>query len=442
MAQVVLEPLGTVASASVNLYERDRLARIHALVACVWFVGLLSSPLIEAIAFGVLAPVGVVRWRAFWVLRHDRWLATGLLTYVLSIAWAAVSIAWAPEGASADLNLRLATAPLLVIHAGVRTPELRATCLLGGGYRVAVAALMLVGTEFPAALIPHHSSQETPGVLVFGVAVFSTLAGVGWWRQPVMLPAAVLWAMAIAQVRSRATLIAVLSGALISLCTAKQPRGRRATALAALAVAVLSLAWVLRESPLAVKIQSYVAIASREADAAGQLTAPSAIDALLSRRLTIWDWTVRRLGDRWCFGHGAGSWQYDFKADVIANKSMSAWESSKGRITPQAHAHNLGLQIIYEFGLVGFVLVLANLASWSACVWRAANPTTRAFGLAFLGSMLISRMSGQGDLLGRASTLFFAGAACLAACGCTKEAPARQSTASANDPARGKHIQA
>jgi O-antigen ligase len=42
--------------------------------------------------------------------------------------------------------------------------------------------------------------------------------------------------------------------------------------------------------------------------------------------------------------------------------------------TVSAHAHNIFVQVLFEFGIVGFVLFCAGLAGLFARIWRAGLP--------------------------------------------------------------------
>ncbi len=403
-----------VVSAALLPPRDHRLHSLHAFLVCGWIVGMLTSPPVEAACYAVMVPVALLRIRALAALRNDRLLLMGALSYGALMALAAISLAWTPEGVVLRFPFRLATVPLLALFSGVRASELRLACFIGGGYRVAIGALGLVGTDFPEGLVPSHSSHETPGLLAFGAASISLFAEPRWWLRVLPGASLALWAMAAAQIQSVGTVIATLFGGVIGLITSSRSIKRGLVVLIVMAVAMVSLGVLMEGSPLRNKIDRKVAALVDPSSSSTLGLSAAAIDASLSRRLTIWYWTAARLGNAPVLGHGAGSWQHDFRAAVASNTQLVPWAPSSRQVGYQPHAHNLFVQAMYEFGGIGLLLLLACLTAWCWAVWRSPDQITRAFGMSLLAALIVTRFNVQGDPLGRASILLFGLSACLA----------------------------
>jgi O-antigen ligase len=294
--------------------------------------------------------------------------------------------------------------------------SVRLACLIGGGYRVAFGALTFVGVQFPASLIPHHSSQETPGLLAFGAASVSLLADAGLGPKFLASGCLGLWTMAAAQIQSRGTVIATLVGGAVGVLVACRERKQRLATAIVLMVLCCAAGMALVEAPLARKFAG----GFREiwpSTTTGTLDLSRvAIDSLLSRRLLIWDWTVNGVEQAPIQGHGAGSWQANFRSAIDANKGLGlvSWQSGSKPMTAQRHAHDLFLQVTYEYGLIGLGLLMTCLVMWGTSIWRHPDPSSRCFGMVLLLSLVISRLNGQGDLDSRVSALMFVAVAALA----------------------------
>jgi O-antigen ligase len=415
-----------------------RLHSLHAFLVCGWIVGMLASPPIEAACYAVMVPVALLRIRALAALRNDRLLLMGALSYGALMALAAISLAWTPEGVVLRFPFRLATVPLLALFSGVRASELRLACFIGGGYRVAIGALGLVGTDFPEGLVPSHSSRETPGLLAFGAASISLFAEPRWWLRVLPGASLALWAMAAAQIQSVGTVIATLFGGVIGLITSSLSIKRGLVVLIVMAVAMVSLGVLMEGSPLWIKADRKVGALVDPMTSSSLDLSAAAIDAALSQRLTIWYWTVSRLWSAPVVGHGAGSWEFEFRAAVASGEPLVPWEANPKRVGLQPHAHNLFAQAMYEFGAIGLLLLVTCLAAWSSAVWRSADQITRMFGITLLAALIVSRFNGQGDLLSRVSILFLGLSASLAGAqrfGRGQGPPELE--ASANAPRRG-----
>ncbi len=375
---------------------------------------MLASPPIEAACYTVMVPVALLRIRALTALRNDRLLLWGALSFGLLMALAAISLTWAPPVTDHVFPIRLATVPVLAVFSGARGSEIRLACFIGGGYRVAMGALGLVGTELPTWLLPSHSSHETPGLLAFGAASLSLFAEPRWWFR--VLPAATLalWTMAAAQIQSVGSVIATLVGGLIGFLASSRSIMRGCAAIVVVTLTMASLGVALRGSPLWIKADRKVAALLDRKESSKLDLSAAAMDTALSRRLTIWYWTMSRLPGAPVVGRGAGSWESDFKAAVASGEPLVPWEKTTSRVGSQSHAHNLFAQTMYEFGAIGLLLLITCLATWSSTIWRSTDQVTRVFGMTLVAAFTVSRFNGQGDLLNRVSILFLGLAACLA----------------------------
>lgn len=89
-----------------------------------------------------------------------------------------------------------------------------------------------------------------------------------------------------------------------------------------------------------------------------------------SARLVMWKSTLRMVLDRPIAGVGAGAWEVE----------IPRYQSASASVEDDFYAHNDIVQILAEYGLVGWVLLLCLLAylSWTACtLWPGTHRSHR-----------------------------------------------------------------
>jgi len=393
---------------------------LHAVSAVAWLVGGLLSPALEGIAFGVLAPVAVWRWRELGAtLRGSPRLRSIVIGYAVLMAWVCASAAWAPAGATPAFHLRQMVAPLLIVHAGVSVAGLMVAALLGGGCRAAVAGAELAGLPMPAGLSVDYVSKGTLGIQLLGVAAFTFVRFARGWRQwPVPLAVLALWAVGSAQLASRGSLLAGLAGGAIGL--ASQTRSWRTAAAVGLGLCLAgaAAAAVLQSSPLLRKFidGSVLTVSAAAEGRSNGVLDPETIDNYLSYRLVLWDWTVRHLSGNPVAGHGLGTWSVDFNAAAASGSANPPWRSWPLPLDfRMAHAHNLYLQVAYEQGAVGVGLLALVLVLLLRCFWGSPDPAIAVFGMTLLVTFLVARCNMGGDIDSRVSGASFAFLLCAGA---------------------------
>ncbi len=114
-----------------------------------------------------------------------------------------------------------------------------------------------------------------------------------------------------------------------------------------------------------------------------------------SVRLVMWKATGRMMQDRLVTGVGAGAWEVDIPLYQVAGSQLET----------DFYAHNEFLQLLGEYGLVGWFFLAGLLLFWirvARQIWASENSTAQAFALASLVALLL--VSGAGFPWRMAST--------------------------------------
>ena len=126
------------------------------------------------------------------------------------------------------------------------------------------------------------------------------------------------------------------------------------------------------------------------------------LDAALSSRLGLWDWTLTASSHVFV-GHGARSWPHDFQEAVAAGVPRVSLVT---RIDPAAgvldHAHNVLLQVMYEQGLVGVVLLIGFIVTVGEVAWSVRVSQVGLLLIVAFTAIVIMSLA-EGALLTRAS---------------------------------------
>jgi O-antigen ligase len=106
----------------------------------------------------------------------------------------------------------------------------------------------------------------------------------------------------------------------------------------------------------------------------------------LSFRDEIWENVVSKLPGHWLFGYGAGAETGPF---FIGNESQVVW-----------HMHNLYLQILYQFGLSGLILMLVASTACLVKLFRMRSNALASLWLAILSGGLLSMFFAMNNFVG------------------------------------------
>ncbi|MDR2688490.1 MAG: O-antigen ligase family protein [Azoarcus sp.] len=106
----------------------------------------------------------------------------------------------------------------------------------------------------------------------------------------------------------------------------------------------------------------------------------------LTFRDEIWSNVISRLPGHWMFGYGAGA---DTGPFSIGNENQIVW-----------HVHNLYLQILYQFGLSGLILMLIASTACLVKLFRLRSNALASLWLAILSGGLLSMFFAMNNFVG------------------------------------------
>lgn len=379
------------------------IARLHAWAAMAWLVGALVSPPMEGAAFAALALAALIRWREF-VQRMvgDRDLCFTLLLMLLTLGWAWLSRAWSPAGVNGKLHVRVLLAPFMIVHAGLTLRQVLCAMALPGLWWALVLGIAWCGVPL-GDLVPEHPSRAMLGLLTLGAACVAQMQSwVGWGKVGWLAVAWLAWGVGAAVASSRAGVVAVAASALITTAVSRRSVRKGLLAVMAAGLALALSVTVLWFTPVGYKMRStFDAAVSADSGDPFRFDLHD-LDTLLSMRLSLWDWTLAS-ARREVVGHGAGSWEHHVRDPVIgATRDRSGYWLDQRRAFGLDHAHMLPLQLFYEQGLVGLVLLVGfalMLAEWA---WKARLTKAGVLGLSTLVAFSVLSLV-EGALLTRAT---------------------------------------
>lgn len=274
----------------------------------------------------------------------------------------------------------------LVGMASVYTAMLALHALRFGGITAGGNIDDIFGIGVPAIYITFHQNIG----FMLGVAAIAAL-GLASHRVTKILAASILPVVLLFlfYIAARTALVALASGLVFLGFAALWEHSRRITLLAAGAVIVIATL-------------AFVILSQRELDQIDvDMRAPDAISRTIRElkdpnpgfRLPIWKQTWRRIvsePNRLPFGRGIGMYPVD------AGFGSPDWllhptEGSKH------YPHNMGLEILYESGIVG-LLLFSTLTVWPIITslrrWSAFSPAERSAVAIYVFSLVSSQLSG------------------------------------------------
>lgn len=385
--------------------------RVHQWAVCAWFVGMMVSPPLEGVAFGVLGVAAVIRWRTFWALvdarQPVRW---AVYLYVGLMAWVAVTSLWGPGEGDGLRDFRLMVAPLAVVHARPSARALAGALLLGGSVWAVIGACELAGIDVSPSLQPPHITRTFLGLQLLGIASFAVLLCARGWRPLTLaLGCSALWVAGVMHWATRTTAIACVAAAGL---TATQRHGATRTlaiGTMCLVAAGVGVALLAPNTPLVKKVNTKLKQLAAASDGDAVLPSAEQVDDFLSKRLVIWDWTVSQSDSGIGWGRGFGSWKAEFSAACEHGLVVPSWgEAKKVRLAHITHGHNIFLQVLYEQGVIGLVLLGGFLAALWGTVRCHSDSLLTTLGIMSLATFVLVKCTSGGEVLSRASTTYFA----------------------------------
>ena len=362
-----------------------RLWPLATALAAAPFAVVLQNRILAPIALICFAATILLAWREGW--RPSRppalvWPALALL------AWAAVSVIWAPEaGRALDTVLRLGLSlalALLAADALADTPSSplvpRAAAL---GLALGIGAALFDDLSGHALRAAVRGISEPSATLAFGlknaasvialllpIAVFAS--SLALWQR---LGLALAGAGVVILLPGESAKLAVLAGLGIGFAAYLAPRITRRGLAVGSALLILGLPWLLG--------------AGLPRDVAG-------LPNSAAHRLMIWDFAAERIAERPLLG-----WGMESSRNIPGGKEGpdAATRSAFGLTSAPAvqwsahaqllplHPHNLALQVWLEFGVVGAVLMALLLG-----VVALGLPSAAGCG-AFAAALVISMLS-------------------------------------------------
>ena len=395
---------------------------LHIAAAMSWcfLQAIANTP--EAIAWGVLAAITLLRlpkiWRCFApALRDPVWLA--FLAWWL---WSVVTLAWAPDDVEIARHLRPERAlltPLLLWPVAHRAWPLLASLAAGSAVQ---AIAVLVHATWPALHgQPVRIYTDTRGLMAFGqmgwylqIAAVVPLAAIAAGRERgrwLLLPIPLVAAAGILLSGLRSVLANLLAGVLI---LALRPRRSRhavpaLTAVLTLAIAFGAIALLapnaatrLTEGParaMSLLLGPDGPLGADHAIAAPEDSSPAAVLALASDRVGLLVSSSDLIGASWStvvFGHGRGTFPalLDAWAEARAERDPTLRDFAT-RVAFNNHPHNAYARAWLEGGLPQ--LALAALAIWALAwrLWRrSSGDAALAAMLAIYAAVLVSSFVG------------------------------------------------
>lgn len=378
------------------------LADVHRWSAAAWIVGALLAPPLEGGAYAALLPIALIRFHAFAELLAKRWrVRLVLLSYAALLSWAFVSLSWAPVGTEGKLHVRTMIVPFLVVHAALTRQVMVWALFWPGAIWSAILVATWAGLPVPSFIQPDHPSRAALGLAMLGCVAFSSVAdrdaASGLLKGCL---GTVVWFTGAAIASSRAGVVAVLGGALVGATLTRRSVGHAVRTMWPLATVLAVVAAAMMWTPLGSKIAAYWSRFAGPSVVHG--TIADRLDAALSSRLGLWDWTLTASSHVFV-GHGARSWPHDFQEAIAAGVPRVSLVT---RIDPAAgvldHAHSVLLQVMYEQGLVGVVLLIGFIVTVGEVAWSVrVSKVGLLFIVAFTAIVIMSLA--EGALLTRAS---------------------------------------
>lgn len=378
------------------------LERLHRWCAATWVVGALLAPPLEGGAYAVLLPVALIRFRAFLrLLALHPQLRFVVVSYAALLSWALLSQSWSPDGTEGKLYARSMVVPFLVVHAALTRHFMVAALFWPGAVWSVVLVATWVGLPVPPAIQPDHPSKAALGLVMLGCVAFSgaidQVEARSWLKSAFDVA---VWFFGAALAGSRTSVVSVLGGAFAGAVLTRRSIGHAMGTIWPSVTVVVVVAAAMMWTPLGSKVAAHWSRFGGTSTVAH--TIADRVDTMLSSRLGLWDWTLTASSHVFV-GHGARSWPHDFKEAIAAGVPRVSLVT---RIDPAAgvldHAHSVLLQVMYEQGLVGVVLLIGFIVTVGEVAWSVRVSKVGLLLIVAFTAIVVMSLA-EGALLTRAS---------------------------------------
>jgi O-antigen ligase len=379
---------------------------IHLLSAMAWCAAISLGRAPEAICFGILAAVAVIRLPSTARLYPALLRSPVFVALLAFAAWRGVAIFWSPNEQASwkDALMRAALVPALLWPLSHRWRQLAVAMATGA----AVSATAMLGRNFDGHRFLRYESGKrligTPAtvamVLAMGVSLSAAWAMAARERAAriVAAVAALLCVGGMLVLDFRTGYVAAFGGfCWAALCSARDPRRRRALVAGAAVVAIAGAATV-------------GALSWRSADQLGALRqlmsgedrSDHANDAaqiayrFTSARSPVWLGAVAIWRSHPIIGAGTRSWGREFPPIVNAEHERLGVPAAPATIAAIAKlpgAHNAYLEELAERGIVGFLLLAAVLVLSARTLWRQCPAVDAVMASALLAAWMTAALA-------------------------------------------------
>lgn len=377
---------------------------IHLLAAMAWCAAISLGRAPEAICFGILAAVTVIRLPSTARLYPALLRSPVFVTLLAFAAWRGVAISWSPNEQASwkDALMRAALVPALLWPLSHRWRQLGWVMAAGA----AVSATVMLGRNFDGHRFLRYESAKrligTPAtvamVLAMGVSLTAAwaMAARGRAGRIVATVAALLCVGGMLVLDFRTGYVAAFGGfCWAALCSARDPKRRRALVAGAAVVGIAGAAAI-------------GALSSRSTDQLGTLRQlmsgddrpDHANDAaqiayrFTSARSPAWLGAVAIWRSHPIIGAGTRSWGKEFPP--IVNAEHERLGIPPNRVAASAKlpgAHNAYLEELAERGIVGFLLLMAVLILSSRTLWRQCPAVDAVMASALLAAWMTAALA-------------------------------------------------
>ena len=357
------------------------------------------------VIFSFAMPILPVRWRR-WV--REPLVMTSLGFSIFLLLQTLFAIQWLPGAADEMLDKLVGWEKLLLfIPFGfwmARWSERRFTLLLISVVGLAIGMLSYVNWSMPARFLQTRTGFLFPAIgfaYIAGIAILGLfILGLDSLRREgrkrhigislLLVLLLVILVQGFIQSYSRGAWLA-MAVALFVLCVVwyRQRGGvmtnlppRSQLALAVLLLSVVGMVIYLNEENIAERVVVEAEVISSVVKNQRDATEVSSTGL----RLNVWRFGFEKFSERPFFGWGAGSAKYLIEQSGLANKLVSP----DGEWLP--HLHNTYIELLLQFGLVGFVWALAILLLLGRMVHQAvvAGTMPRSYALFFLAVLVFA----------------------------------------------------
>ncbi len=376
---------------------------IHLLAAMAWCAAISLGRAPEAICFGILAAVAVIRLPSTARLYPALLRSPVFVALLAFAAWRWIAVSWSPNAQASwkDGFLRASLVPMLVWPVSHRWRQLAAAMAAGA---VASAAVLVAGNWDGRRFLRYESTKRligTPATMAMVLAAGIALSA-GWAMAAraragriVATIAALVCFGGMLILDFRTGYVAAFGGFLCAaLCSARG--ANRRWLMAGAAVAGIGAMAIIGATSMrgAQQLKAIRGIVAREgaSDNGGEF-AKLAYEAT-SARSPAWLGAVAIWRSHPIIGAGTRSWGKKFPP--IINAEHERFGIPPNRVAASAKlpgAHNAYLEELAERGIVGFLLLMAVLILSARTLWRQCPAVDAVMASALLAAWMTAALA-------------------------------------------------